>query len=170
MDTVTYDFSEFKEFFGKMRTAANGDFRREIEKFLSSMGYEFLRVLQDEIIRKKVMDTRLLLTSFAKGGDGNIWELDEDGLVLEVGTNIEYATYVNDGHWTCAKGEKSRFVPGYWEDDHFVYDPSADTGMVLKQKWISGAHYWESALKILDKIYPGMIDAKLQQWIDKYFS
>ena len=170
MDTVTYDFSEFKDFFGKMRTAANGDFRREVEEFLVSVGTEFLRIIQDEIERRKVTDTRLLINSFARGADGNVWELDEGGLVLEVGTNVKYAAYVNDGHWTCAKGEKSRFVPGRWEGDRFIYDPNADTGMILKQKWISGAHYWESALRILDKIYPGMVEEKLQQWIDKYFS
>ena len=87
-----------------------------------------------------------------------------------MGTNVEYASYVNDGHWTNPKGVKLRFVPGYWLDDgRFIYDPTAEGGMVLKQKWVEGKHYWESALRILDKMLPDLLDARLQSWIDEYF-
>lgn len=95
--------------------------------------------------------------------------MSDSGLTLEVGTNVEYASYVNDGHWTCKKGEKMRFVPGYWSGNRFIYDSSAKSGMMLKQNWVKGAHYWESGLRILDKMLPGLIEAKLQQWINSYF-
>lgn len=136
---------------------------------MEGLGNEFLRILQDEIIRRKVMDTRLLLNSFSKGGGGNVWNIEEGGLALEVGSSVEYAGYINDGHWTNPKGVERRFVPGYWEGDRFIYDPHAKGGMVLKQHWVEGKHYWESALRILDKIYPDFLDAKLQGWIDRYF-
>ena len=160
---------EMKEFFEKCRRAGNGVFKRELSLFLEGISLEFLRIIEDEIIRLKVMDTRLLLNSFHKGEDENVWRLSDSGLSLEVGTNVEYASYVNDGHWTCKKGEKMRFVPGYWSGNRFIYDSSAKSGMMLKQNWVKGAHYWESGLRILDKMLPGLIEAKLQQWINSYF-
>ena len=160
---------EMKEFFEKCRRAGNGVFKRELSLFLEGISLEFLRIIEDEIIRLKVMDTRLLLNSFHKGEDENVWRLSDSGLTLEVGTNVEYASYVNDGHWTCKKGEKMRFVPGYWSGNRFIYDSSAKSGMMLKQNWVKGAHYWESGLRILDKMLPGLIEAKLQLWINSYF-
>lgn len=166
---VEFDMSEMREFFQTLEKAAKGDFRKEMELFLEGLGNEFLRILQDEIIRRQVMDSRLLLASFEKDGDGNVWRMQEGGLVLEVGTNLDYAGYVNDGHWTNAKGVERRWVPGYWQGDRFIYDPAADSGMMLKQHWVEGKHYWDSALRILDTIYPELLERKLQEWLDSYF-
>lgn len=168
-NTVDFDFREFKAFFNRLRQAAQGDFKRDLELFVEGIGLEFLRIVEDEIIRREVMDTRLLLASFEKGGEGNAWEMTDNGLTLEVGTNVSYAAYVNDGHWTNPRGVEMRFVPGRWSGDRFIYEPGADTGMVLKQKWVEGAHFWESALRILEALYPALLDAKLQEWLDSYF-
>lgn len=129
---------------------------------------DFLRVVQDEIVRRKVIDTRLLLASFEKGSAGNIWEIADGGLTLEVGTNVEYATYVHDGHWTNSKGVAQRWVPGYWEGDRFIYDPAAKTGMLLKQKWVKGNPYFDSAIRIYNKIFQASLEVKLEEWLDKY--
>ena len=170
MSSVDFEFSGFSEFFDDLRAAARGGFRKEMENFLEGIGEEFLRIVQDEIIRRKVMDTRLLLSSFHRGADSNVWELTDSDLTLEVGSTLEYAAYVNDGHWTNSKGIEQRFVPGYWSGDRFVYDPDAKGGMVLKQQWVEGNPYWESALRILEKMLPGLLDEKMQEWIDEYFS
>ena len=106
-----FESDELKQFFGKCSTAGNGDFKKALSVFVQGLGLEFLRVIQDEIIRLKVVDTRLLLSSFHIKDNGNA-ELSEGGLTVEIGTNVEYAKYVNDGHWTCGKGEAMRFVPG----------------------------------------------------------
>lgn len=169
MATVEFDMAEFREFFERLERAAKGDFRQEMELYLEAVGFDFLRVVQDEIVRRKVLDSRLLLASFEKGNDGNVWELTDGGLTLEVGTNLDYAGYVNDGHWTNTKGVLRRWVPGYWEGDRFIYDPGAETGMLLKQHWVEGKHYFESALRIYEKIFQASAEAKLQEWIDKYF-
>lgn len=166
---VEFDMSEMREFFQTLEKAAKGDFRKEMELFLEGLGNEFLRILQDEIIRRQVMDSRLLLASFEKDGDGNVWRMQEGGLVLEVGTNLDYAGYVNDGHWTNTKGVERRWVPGYWQGDRFIYDPAAESGMMLKQHWVEGKHYWDSALRILNQIYPELLERKLQEWLDNYF-
>jgi len=168
-DQVTFDLNEIKEFVGRLQRAAGGDFRKEIASFLEALGDEFLRLVEDEIIRRNVMDTRLLLTSFHKGAGENVWVLNEGGLALEVGTNVDYASYVNDGHWTCPKGVSMRFVPGSFDGGGFTYDPSAKTGMVLRQRWVEGAHFWESAVRIMEKMMPDLMEAKVQQWLNSYF-
>lgn len=78
---------------------------------------EFLDLIQDEIIRTETTDTRWLLNSFQRGHSENVWSISNGGLTLEVGTNVNYATYANDGHM-----QNSRFVPGYWKGDRFVYE------------------------------------------------
>lgn len=192
---IEIDLSELQDFFARAGRAATGDFKRELELFLEGLGIEFLRVIQDEIKRRKVMDTRLLIDSFAKGAGGNVWKLEEGGLTLEVGSSVEYAKYVNDGHWTMDRygecilrynkdtkngrhkawdaklfgGSIARFVPGYWRGHRFVYDPSAKTGMVLKQNWVPGKPYFDNALRILNRMYPDLLERKLQGWLDSYF-
>ena len=169
MKYVNIDTSDAGRFFDALEAAARGGFRKELELFLEGLGVEFLRIVEDEIIRREVLDTRLLLASFQKGDDNNVWDITDGGLTLEVGSTLKYAGYVNDGHWTNPKGVARRFVPGYWEGDRFIYDPEAEGGMVLKQKWVDGKPYWDSALRILDKMLPEFLDAKLQEWLDNYF-
>ena len=169
MKYVDFDTAGADKFFDALEAAARGGFRKELELFLEGLGNEFLRIVEDEIIRRKVLDTRLLLASFHKGDGNNLWELTEGNLTLEVGSTLEYAGYVNDGHWTNPKGVDRRFVPGYWQGDHFIYDPTAEGGMVLKQHFVDGKPYFDSALRILDKMLPEFLDKKLQEWLDNYF-
>lgn len=166
---VDVDVTEFKQFFESVRKAARGEFRKELELFLEGVGNEFLRIVQDEIVRRKVIDTRLLLASFQKGSEGSVWNISDGGLTLEVGSSLEYAKFANDGHWTNPKGVEQRFVPGYWKGDRFIYDPSAKTGMVLKQHWVEGKPYFDSALRILNRMFPEMLEEKMQEWIKSYF-
>ena len=170
MAVVNFDMSQFREFFQRMDKAAKGDLREEMETYLEAVGFDFLRVVQDEIVRRKVVDTRLLLSSFERGGSGNVWQLEDNGLTLEVGTNVKYAKFVEDGHWTNPEGVAVRFVPGIWKGDRFIYKPGAKTGMVLKQKWVEGRHYFESALRIYRKTFQKSMDVKMQQWLDTYFA
>ena len=156
-------------FLEKLKGAAQSEFKKEIALFLEKCGFDLLRIVKEEIIHRKVMDTRLLLGSFDAGSDNNVWEATEGGLTLEVGTSVAYADYVNDGHWTNPKGVEVRWVPGRWEGDRFIHDPNAKTGMALKQHWVEGAHYWDSAVKILEKMFPKILEEMLQEWINKYF-
>lgn len=169
MKYVQLEAGEVAAFFDKMGRAAKGELRKEMETWLEGLGVELLRIVQEEIIRLKVVDTRLMLNSFHKGSDGNVWEIVEGGLTLEVGSTVEYAGYVNDGHWTNPKGVERRFVPGYWQGDRFIYDRNADGGMMLSQKWVEGKHYFDSALRILEKMFPKLIEAKLEEWFETYF-
>ena len=166
---VEFEAEELKDFFAKCQKAGNGDFKKQLALYLDGIGAEFLRILEDEIIRLKVIDTRLLLNSFQILEGKDALSITEGGLTLEIGTNVEYAAFVNDGHYTCKKGEKMRFVPGVWNGDKFEYQPGAKTGMMLKQKWVKGRHYWENALRIIDRMMPELLEKKLQKWLDNYF-
>jgi hypothetical protein len=167
---VEIDFSEFEEFFKRMDAAGRGDLKKEMQKFMEGIGNDFLKIVEDEIIRLNVMDYRLLLHSFQKGDMNNVWTVTENGLTLEVGTNVKYASYVNDGHWTNKKGQTMRWVPGTWNGDRFIYTPGAKTGMLLKQKWIEGKHYFDSAIRIIERIVPGLLERKMEQWLMSYLN
>ncbi|WP_206458702.1 HK97 gp10 family phage protein [Anaerovorax sp. IOR16] len=164
-----FDFSDFNEYFKLLDNIARKDFKEAVASWLEASGFEFLSVVQDEIIRRRVVDTRLLLNSFQKGKDENIWETKDGGLTLIVGTNVEYAGYVNDGHWTCKKGEKSRWVPGEWNGNTFTYNPSAKTGMLLKQRYIDGAHFWEAGIRIFERMFRISVERKMEQWRNHYW-
>jgi hypothetical protein len=168
MSHIKADLKQMKKFFNKIQLAGNTDIKEQLVLFLEGSGEEFLRIIQDEIMRKNVMDTRLLLISFSRGSSDGIWELNEGNLKLEIGTNVNYASYVNDGHWTCKRGESKRFVPGVWQGGRFQYISGAKTGMVLKQRWVEGAHYWETAIRIFENVFPIIIEQKTQQLLNSY--
>lgn len=175
------DMSDFRTFFNQIDRAARGDFRRELEIFLEGLGVEFLRLVQDEFInRHKNTGHVQLLASFSKDDEQNIWRYTDDGLTLEIGSSLEYAGYVNDGHrtldpaetkyFTLSNGEKARFVPGYWKGRRFIYDPQAEGGMVLKYHWVEGLHFWEAAMQAMEQLCPEFLESKLAEWLDEYFA
>ena len=196
---VKYDFSEYREFFAKMRAAKSG-FPKELEQWLEAIGVEFLNEVREQIISRKVIMNSHLLHSLERSGENNVWEADFGALRLEVGTNLEYAAWVNNGHrtfdpgktrhFTLPNGEAARFVPGYWKGGTFVdektdengnkvkahweggvftYDPSAKGGMVLKFKWVEGKHYFDAAIRAFAPQFEKSFEKKLEEWLTRYF-
>lgn len=152
--------------------AGSGDFKRELTTYIDALGFEFLDIVQEEIIRTGTVDTRRLLSSFGKGDGDNEWSVSNGGLTLSVGTNVEYAEFVNDGHFTVSldSGKDRRWVPGVWAGDSFQYQPgNRESGMLLKQQWVPGTNYWDNAQAIYKRVFDKSLDRKVQQWIDKYF-
>ena len=76
---VEINTKEISKFLKKLNTAAKKDFKKQISLWFEAMGFEFLRIVQDEIIRKGVVDTRLLLNSFDKGGKNGVWKASDGG-------------------------------------------------------------------------------------------
>ncbi|MCR5824855.1 MAG: HK97 gp10 family phage protein [Lachnospiraceae bacterium] len=164
---VQVDVTELKEFCEKVRKAGDGELKRELAEFLDGTGFEVLRIIEDEIIRVKAVDTRQLLHSFHKGSADGIYELNEGDLTLEIGTNVEYAQWVNDGHHQTP----GRFIPGEWTGNgKFRYSSGAKTGMVLQASWVEGKHYMEHSVKAIEKIFPKLVEKKLTEWFTSYFS
>jgi len=152
------------KFLKELNKAADGGLKREMALWLEGIGMEFLDIVQDEIIRTKTVDTRRLLNSFTRGDADGVWELKSGGLILHVGTNLNYASYANDG-----RHQNKRFVPGYWKGDRFVYEPGANTGMMLKERWVEGSHYWDNALVIFEKMFTKSLEKKVQNWLNTTF-
>lgn len=173
--SIHFDISDLNKQIDKLHKKMGQEFPHKVSRLLEKSGYDFLDIVQNMIIRKQVVDTRLLLNSFSNvGAEGRIWELTQGGLTLRVGTNVKYARYVNDGHWTMseksvsgflADGTPYRWVPGVWEGNKFRYRKGADTGMMLKWKWVEGTHYWDDAVKIFEKTFPNDFRRFIQQLV-----
>ena len=168
---VRIDATELRRFVERLNQAGRGkEFEKELSRFLDAIAVEFLSYVQDFIIQAGSVDTRLLLNSFQKSGEGSVFIAQEGGLQIEVGTNVEYASFVNDGHWLNPKGVDMRWGPGEWQGERFIYQPGAKTGMLLKQKWIEGSHYFDDAIRLMERMAPQFMERKMQQWLEQYFS
>lgn len=151
------DASQLEAFARKVE-AASADLKPYMGKTLQEVGEEFLTIVQEAIEGAGNVDTGKLLSSFTKGGSGNVWNLDLGGLTLEIGSTLDYAKYVNDGH----RQQPGRFVPGYWEGNHFRYSPGAKSGMVLKASFVAGSHFLTGQCKLLNECF--------QKWQTKHLS
>lgn len=151
--------------FARSIDAAITDLPQYTRKFLEEMGEEFLDLVQMAIEDAGNIDTGKLLGAFEKGGAGNIWTMSAGGMSLTIGTNVEYARWVNDGH----RQTPGRFVPGYWQGNHFVYSPGAKTGMVLKASFVQGSHYFDKAIQAFEGIFPEYAQRSFQQFFERYF-
>ena len=168
---VRIDATELRRFVERLNQAGRGkEFEKELSRFLDAIAVEFLSYVQDFIIQAGSVDTRLLLNSFQKSGEGSVFIAQEGGLQIEVGTNVEYASFVNDGHWLNPKGVDMRWVPGEWQGERFIYQPGAKTGMLLKQKWIEGSHYFDDAIRLMERMAPQFMERKMEQWLGQFFS
>lgn len=143
---------------------ASSRLRPFMGEVLKEAGEEFLEIVQDEIMRAKNVDTRLMLDSFRRGSGYNVFELDLGGLKLTVGTRVEYAKWVNSGH----SQKPGRFVPGVWRGDRFFYTPGAKTGMVLKASRVEGSGFFDKAVEALKRMFPEIAGAKFQGFVDRY--
>lgn len=158
------DVSELENF-AKNCEAAAVDLKSYAGKILEEAGEEFLDIVQSYIESLGNVDTGKLLASFTKGASGNIWELNLSGLTLTIGTNVKYAKWVNDGH----RQKPGRFIPGFWEGNHFRYSPGAKSGMVLKASFVAGSHYFDKSVQVLERMFPNMADKAFEQFFRRYF-
>jgi hypothetical protein len=165
MSSFKLDIAGMKDFMKVVSNLADdAKLKQEVAEWLDACGFQFLEEVQNQIVSMGVVDTRRLLNSFDKGGSGNVWRTSNGGLTLEVGTNVEYAQWVNDGHWTNPEGVAVRLVPGEWNGDKFEYKKGAETGMFLKQQWVDGRPYWDNALIIFEKMFERSFEKKMQEW------
>lgn len=158
------DTSQLDAFVRSVEAAA-ADLPQYTRKFLEERGEEFLDIVQMAIEDAGNIDTGKLLGAFVKGGAGNIWIMDAGGFSLTIGTNVEYAQWVNDGH----RQTPGRFVPGYWQGNHFRYSPGARTGMVLKASFVQGSHYFDRSMQVFGEMFPKRAQQSFQQFFDRYF-
>lgn len=82
-----------------------------------------------------------------------------------VGTNVEYAQYVNDGF----AQQKGRYVPGIWSSGKFHYIPGHDEGMVLTGKVIPGAFMFEKATDYTEEDMPQVLEFEFRRLYSELF-
>lgn len=85
--------------------------------------------------------------------------------MLTIGTRVEYAKWVNEGH----SQSPGRFVPGIWRGERFIYTPGAKTGMVLKASRVQGSNFFDKSIEVLRRMFPDIAEAKFQGFINRYF-
>ncbi|OIS67240.1 phage portal protein [Bacillus subtilis] len=154
-----------KQLNAALKEAASGGFSRQATRWLEECGQDFLEIVQSELISTQTVNTEKLFRSFERGTKDNLWIAQSGGLSLEVGTQLDYASFLNDGHWTSK--QDVRWVPGRFQGSQFIYDPAASTGMALKRKWISGTGYWDHALLLYEQLFEKSLESKLRQWLKK---
>lgn len=144
---------------------AQSQLKPKLGEILDKASVKFLNAVQDEIMAAENVDTRMLLSSFAKGAGNNVYELNIGSLTLNVGTNVEYAVYVNDGH----SQQPGRFVPGVWSGEKFIYTPGAKTGMVLKADFVEGSHYFDNAVEAFETMFPDVVENQVHGLLASLF-
>lgn len=151
------DFSELKKFAKRLNDAANKDLKRQYNVWLEAIGMEFLGIVHDNIIRLGVTDTRRLLTSFNRGNEDCIFELNQNKLMLKIGSNVEYASWVNDGHYIGSKKLSIRTKNGR----------KINLRKVGKRKWWEGYHYFDISITHLERIIAASLERKMVTWLRK---
>lgn len=158
------DTSDLEAFVGRLNMAIP-QVKPKLAQILDRAGERFLDIVQAEIEGAGNLDYRTLLSSFTKGAGNGIYELDTGGLTLTIGTNVEYAVYVNDGH----SQQPGRFVPGRWVGQRFIYEPGAKSGMVLKASFVEGSHFFDHAEAAFAAVFPNMAQEMVAQLLSSLF-
>jgi hypothetical protein len=122
-----------------LKTVTQDDSKRLKSRLLRSAGLQALNRITDYTPRR----SGRLQNSLMFGTKDNCFELKigRVSFVL-VGTVVEYAAAVEKG----SKQRAGRFVPGFWRNGVFHYQPGAKTGMVLTGAKIEGAHMFEKGM------------------------
>lgn len=106
------------------------------EEQLQRMGNIFKREIKETITRLNVVDTGRLRDNW------NV--IRTSPYSVTVGTNVEYAKMVNDGH-----RQERRFVPGRWRSngtfEYIPYPMNNGEGMMLTARFVQGRKFIEKA-------------------------
>lgn len=156
---------DFRQFEDRMR-----QFNRELpdimQRIYYQLGEELLNHVIDELDSQDLIDTGTLWNSFTQGDQNNVWQFDGDRntLSLEVGSNLTYAEYLNEGYTI----NKSYFVPGYWNGvGKFIFDPSAKGGFMVKPRSFIGRKYFDIALKDFQGGMKALLERMLQTELER---
>ena len=158
------DTSELDSFVSRLESAAP-QIKPKLAKILDNAGERFLRLVQEQIEAGGNVATRTRLSSFSKGVGNGIYRLNAGGLSLEIGTRVEYARWVNDGH----SQQPGRFIPGVWSGDRFIYTPGADSGMVRKAAFVEGSHFFDHAEAAFEAMFPDLVKEDVRALLSQIF-
>lgn len=174
------DKKELENLYRHLKKRSKAEVQAAMDRVARKAGFQVLRGAQD---RAPVRDGRLR-ASLSVGHQDNIFDLRLTGnrAEIEVGSNVEYARYVEEG-FTQRAGQ---FVPGRWDKEKFIYDPDMfkkflhdraagknpnilDYGMVLKGKRIPGVRYLARAEAEVEAILPELVQEELEELARRLF-
>ncbi|MED0757408.1 HK97 gp10 family phage protein [Aneurinibacillus thermoaerophilus] len=91
---------DFDGFAKKLTKLQRDHLPRIIQEVILSLGDEMLNEIVSEIQSQDLIRTEMMQESFQKGGYKNIWrwDVDRNAITLEVGSELFYTTFVNDGY------------------------------------------------------------------------
>ncbi|WP_332648891.1 HK97 gp10 family phage protein [Lysinibacillus sp. 54212] len=150
----------------------------EWQQGLINMNGEAVDRMKDRILRttalrlQEYLDdltparTGRLKGSMSMGHPDNVFEIVVGKRSYAVvGTNVEYAQYVNDGFTQ----EKGRFVPGEWRSGTFHYLPGHSKGMVLTGKVVPGARMFEKAMDYVNDDMDQIVEFEFRRLYSELF-
>lgn len=130
------DVGAWEEFERRARNLTQ-NFEHRKQKQLHKMG----RILQAEV-KKQITGTGAVDTGRLRASI-TVENVDSDSVI--VGTNVEYAKFVNDGHM-----QHRRFVSGRWRAngtfEYIPYPANNGQGMMLTEKFIAGKKFMEKSI------------------------
>ena len=153
---IEWDFSELIKFGDNLSNHTH--FEREMQFAVKQLARELL-----ERIKKHtpIGDTWMLLNGWNENDFVAI--KTNNGFEVLLVNRTEYATWVNDGH----KQRPGRFIPGYFAQGRFYYDPSAKSGMVLSKPFVKGKLFVENG--ILETENTNLIKSIIMQHLRKWW-
>jgi Bacteriophage HK97-gp10, putative tail-component len=171
---------DLEKLYRHLKKRSKTEVKAAMENVSRKAGFQVLRGAQDRV----PVDQGLLRSSLSVGDQNNMFNLALQGSRVEitVGSNLEYARYVEEGYTQKA----GQFVPGYWRKGIFKYDPAAykkylseksagnnpnlfDFGMVLTGKRIPGVHYLSRSRVEVDSIINELVNEELTELARRLF-
>ena len=152
---VVCEFDELLNFTNKISSLEN------FEKYVQLAAKDIAKHLHKMLIKHTPVDFGTL-QSFWQTEENYAYAVKQlgNGFEITLYNRAEYATWVNDGH----RQRPGRFVPGYWEGNHFRYDPNANGGMVLKRSWVQGRFFVEKSIVETEPVVEQLITKQLNKW------
>ncbi|MFP3390607.1 HK97 gp10 family phage protein [Brevibacillus sp. SIMBA_040] len=171
---------DLEKLYRRLKKRSKTEVTAAMENVSRKAGFQVLRGAQDRV----PVDQGLLRSSLSVGDQNNLFNFSLQGSRAEitVGSNLEYARYIEEGYTQKA----GQFVPGYWRGDQFRYDPAAyekylseksagnnpslfDYGMVLTGKRIPGVRYLSKSREEVDSIMEELVKEELDDLARRLF-
>ncbi|MCY7484329.1 HK97 gp10 family phage protein [Paenibacillus alvei] len=159
---------DFDGLSGKFKRFGEEGMNRILRNIAESVAETLLNNISDEITRQDLINSGVMRNSFSRGDENGLWEWDVDrnAIVLELGSNLPYARYLNEGYTI----HKPYFVPGKWKNGKFEYDPDENDGFMAKPRTFIGRHYFDIAVKKLEGGINELILERLEIELRRVFS
>lgn len=148
---MSFNFQEFKKFAERLEKVA-----KTIEKEIDNFFYEMALKCLARTMKRTPVDTGDLRKQWALS---SIVRTGAE-LTITIFNPLEYASFVEYGHRMT-----KHFVPGEWKGNRFIYNPDAETGVIMgvKTQWVEGKYMCTISMKEISDIIPKEWDKRFKK-------